>query len=285
MTTTAPRRRVTIKQLHEKKRKGEIITTLGVYDAPMAKIAERIGFDMVMNGNGGPMSILGHSDPTTVLFEEQLALTKAVARMTKTAMVVSHLPFLSYHESKAQAIRSAGRMVSEGGAQAVKCEGNVRTAEYIGEIVSAGVPVVGHIGMQASRRTEQSGFGKKGRTAEAAKEIVDGAKAFVDAGVFAFIVEQVPAEVATYLAKTLLIPVIGVVAGRDLDGIYEISGDLCGYSSFRPPTDKRVFANVGETIEDALRQYKQESLEGKYPPDEHTLDMDADEYKKFLDLV
>lgn len=284
MSSSGPRR-VTIKQLMEKKRKGEVITTLGVYDAPMARIADRVGFDMVMNGNGGPMSILGHTDPVTVRYEEQLILTQAVARVTKSAMVVSHLPFMTYHESKAQAIRSAGRMVAEGGAQAVKCEGNVRTAEYIGEIVSAGVPVVGHIGMQASRRTEQSGYGKKGKTAEAAKEIVEGARAFVDAGVFAFIVEQVPAEVATYLAKTLPVPVIGVVAGNDLDGIYEISGDLVGYSSFRAPTDKRIFANVGETIESALAEYKDEVQAGKYPPEEHTLRMDADEYKKFLDIV
>ncbi len=287
MTNTGerPRRKTTIKQLMTKKASGERITALGVYDAPMAAIADRVGFDLLINGNAGPMSLLAHTDPVTVRYEEQLILTRAVSRVTSYAMVVSHLPFMTYHRSKSQAIGNAARMVAEGGAQAVKCEGNERTAEYIGEIVSAGVPVMGHIGMQASRRTEQSGYGKKGRTAEEARQIVRGARAFLDAGVFAFIVEQVPAELATYLARTLPVPVIGVVAGNELDGVYEISGDLVGYSAFRRPTDKRTFADVGPVIEDAFRCYLEESLKGIYPPEEHTLRMDPHEYERFLELV
>jgi 3-methyl-2-oxobutanoate hydroxymethyltransferase len=279
------RRKTTIKKLMQKKAEGERITSLGVYDAPMAQIADRVGFDLLMNGNAGPMSLLGHPDPVRVRFEEQLILTQAVARVTRYAMVVSHLPFMTYHKSKFDAITNAARMVAEGGADAVKCEGNAHTAEYIGEIVSAGIPVVGHIGMQASRRTEQSGYGKKGRSAQEAARIIEGARRFVEAGVFAFVVEQVPAEVATLLARTLPVPVLGVVAGNDLDGVYEISGDLVGYGAFPRPTHKRVFADVTPEIENALNQYREESLKGIYPPEEHTLRMGPTEYQKLLDLV
>lgn len=279
------RRKVTIKHLLEKKLAKDPIRALGVYDAPMAQIADRVGFDLLVNGNAGPMSLLGHKDPLKVLYEEQLTLTKSISRVAKYGFIVSHLPFMTYHQSKAQAIESAGRMVAEGGADAVKLEGNEYTAEYIAEIVRAGIPVVGHIGMQASRKVEQSGFGKVGRTAEEARDIVRGARAFSEAGVCAFIIEQVPNEVTKYLAETLPQPVIGVVAGRDGDGVYEASGDLVGYSAFRPPTHKRLFANVTPIIEDALMQYAAEASAGNYPPKEHDLIMDPDQHKKFLDLV
>jgi 3-methyl-2-oxobutanoate hydroxymethyltransferase len=279
------RRKVTIKQLLEKKRQKEIIRAIGVYDAPMAKIADRVGFDMLINGNGGPMSILGHAHPMGVLYEEQLALTKAVSRSTQYGFIVSHLPWMTYHTSKAQAIESGGRMMAEGGADAVKVEGNEYTAEYVAEMVRAGIPVVGHIGMQASRKIEQSGYGKKGRTAEEARDIVRSARAFSEAGVCAFIIEQVPNELTKYLAETLPQPVIGVVAGRDGDGIYEISGDLVGYTSFKAPSHKRVFANVGPIIEDAMRQFSDEVAAGNYPPKDHDLLMDPTEHKKFLDMV
>ncbi|QZN99125.1 3-methyl-2-oxobutanoate hydroxymethyltransferase [Chenggangzhangella methanolivorans] len=144
------RKKVTIKSVHDKKKAGQKITSIGVYDAPMAAIADRVGFDFLVVGNAGPMALLGHPDPTTVKFEEQLALTRAVSRVTKYGFVVGHMPYMSYHASKEQAIASATRLVAEGGADCVKCEGNRYTAEYIAEIVRAGIPVMGHIGMQAS---------------------------------------------------------------------------------------------------------------------------------------
>ena len=285
MTTEARRKKVTIKSLQEKKARGERITSLGVYDSPMAAIADRVGFDLLVNGNAGPMSLFGHRDPTTVRFEEQLILTQAVSRVTEYGMVVGHLPYLSYHTSKAQAIESGGRMIAEGGADAVKCEGNEHTGEYIADMVHAGIPVMGHIGMQASRKHEQSGFGKKGRSAQEAAQIVRGARAFAEAGVFAFIIEQVPAELATYLARTLSVPVIGLVAGSDLDGVYEISGDIVGYSAFRTISNKRLFADVGPIIEDGLNRYFEDSSRGVHPPEDQTLHMDTEEYKRMLEMV
>jgi 3-methyl-2-oxobutanoate hydroxymethyltransferase len=279
------RRKVTLNSMRAKKARGERITSIGVYDAPMATIADRVGFDLMIIGNAGPMALLGHPDPTTVTFEEQLFLTKAVSRSTQYGFVVGHMPYLTYHASKEQAIRHAGRMVQEGGADGVKCEGNRHTAEYVAEIVRAGIPVMGHIGMMASRRTEQSGFGVKGRKAEDAAEIVDGARAFVDAGVWGFILEQVPTELAAYLTDTLGVPVITLGGGQNNDGIYHISGDVVGYSAFPIPKNRSSFANVGKTIEEALRMYRDECVAGSYPSDEYTFRMDPAEYAKFQRLV
>lgn len=274
------RTRVTLNALRRKKKDGVRITSIGVYDAPMAAIADRVGFDLLIVGNAGPMSLLAHPDPTTVSFEEQLFLTRAVSRVVKWGLVVGHLPFLSYHASKEQAITSAGRMVREGGAHVVKCEGNRSTAAYIGEIVQAGIPVMGHIGMQASRRVEQSGFGVKGRTQEEALSIIDTARAFVDAGVFAFIVEQVPTELAAYLARTLPVPVLTLGAGGASDGIYHISGDLVGYSAFPIPRNRGAYADVGAVIEDAMTRYRDDCLSHAYPPDEQAVHMDPEAWAR-----
>lgn len=275
----------TIRRLYDKKGRGERITALGVYDSPMAAIADRVGFDLLIVGNAGPMALLGHSDPRTVTFEEQLALTKAVSRVVKYGLIVAHLPYMSYHASKAQAITSATRMVSEGGADCVKCEGNQHTAEYVAEIVHAGIPVMGHMGMQASRKIEQSGFGVKGRRAEDAQEIVTSTEAFARAGVFAFIVEHVPLEITRHLTSTLETPIISLGAGSEADGVYHISGDLVGYSAFPMPPNRRTFANVGHTIEQAFTEYRQEVEAGSYPAAEDVSHMSEEEYERFMTLV
>lgn len=279
------RKKVTIKQLREKKARNERIITLGVYDSPMAAIADRVGFDMLIVGNAGPMALLGHADPTTVTFEEQLMLTRSVSRVVRYGMVVGHLPYMSYHASKEQAITSATRMISEGGADCVKCEGNRYTAEYVAEIVRAGIPVMGHMGMQASRRVEQSGFGVKGRTAEEAQQIVDSTQAFADAGAFSFIVEHVPTEVTRYLSEHLDTPIISLGAAPDADGVYHISGDLVGYSAFAMPPNRGSYTNVGTVIEESFEAYKRDAAEGVYPPKETAYRMNDGEHERFLDLL
>ena len=283
--TEKRRRKVTLNHIRGKKERGERITSVGVYDAPMAAIADRVGFDLLINGNAGPMSLLGHPDPTTVSFEEQLFLTRAVSRVVKYGFIVGHLPFLTYHASREQAIVNSGRMMAEGGADSVKFEGDRHTAEYVAAVVRAGIPVMGHIGMQASRRSEQSGFGVKGRKSEDAAEIVEGARAFVEAGAWGFIAEQIPTELAAFLTEDLPAPVITLGGGRVNDGVYHISGDVVGYSAFPIPRNRGAFADVGRIMEDALRRYRDESVAGAYPPEEHTFHMGAEEHEKFLALM
>jgi 3-methyl-2-oxobutanoate hydroxymethyltransferase len=275
------RKKVTLKSLQQKKNNKERITSVGVYDSPMAAIADRIGFDLLIIGNAGPMSLFGHKDPTTVKFEEQLYMTQAVSRVAKYGLIVAHLPYLSYHFSKEDAIRNAGRMISEGGADVVKCEGNKYTAEIIAEIVRAGIPVMGHIGMQASRRTEESGFGVKGRTAEDARKIVETADAMVAAGVFSFIIEQVPTELAAFLTRRLPVPVISLGGGSENDGVYHISGDIVGYSAFPIPKNRGGFVDVRPIIEEGLMSYRSQVQSGAYPSPENAYHMPPEELEKF----
>lgn len=279
------RKKVTIQSLLNKKANGEMVTSIGVYDSPMAAIADEVGFDLLINGNAGPMSLLGHPDPTKVTFQEQLILTQAVSRVARHGIVVGHMPFMSYTVSREQAVSNAARMACEGGADAVKCEGHRRTVEYVAEIVHAGVPAMGHIGMQAQRKVEQSGYGFKGRKAEDAASIVDDARAFHEAGAFALIIEYVPVEITTFLVQTLPIPVISVGGGPSADGIYLISGDAVGYSAFPRPKNEASFVDVRPIIADGLSQYKDAVLSSKYPDESFTLHMTEDEHKRFLDLV
>lgn len=279
------RRKVTVKQLLDMKKRKDMIVAIGVYDSPMAAIADEIGFDLLINGNAGPMSLLGHKTPLTVRFEEQLILTQAVSRVAKYGMIVGHLPYMTYHASREDAIRNAARMISEGGADAIKCEGNKYTAQYVAEIVRAGIPVMGHIGMQASRKLEQSGFGFKGRTAEEAAKIVEDARAFVDAGVFAFILEYTPVDITAYLASTLPVPVISVGAGPSSDGVYLIAGDAVGYSAFPRPKNEGAFVDVRPMIVDGLTEYKRKVLSKAYPGPEFTQHMQKEEHEKFMALV
>lgn len=283
--TVEKRRKVTVKHIIDKKARNESIVALGVYDSPMAAIADEIGFDMLINGNAGPMSLLGHKTPMTVRFEEQLVLTQAVSRVTKYGMVVGHMPYMSYHFSTEDAIRNAARLIAEGGADAVKCEGNKHTAKTVAEIVRAGIPVMGHMGMQASRKLEQSGYGFKGRTAEDAAKIVEDTRAFLDAGAFAFIIEYVPNEITQYLSRTMPVPIISVGGGPSADGIYLISGDAVGYSAFPKPKHEGSFVDVRPLIQKGLQQYKDEVLSHRYPYAEHTQNMTPEEHDRFLKIV
>ncbi len=283
MTETA-RRKVTVKSVLAKKRRGEPLVCIAAYDAPMAAIADEIGFDLLINGNAGPMSLLGHPTPLTVRFEEQLILSQAVNRVVKYGMKVAHMPYMSYNACVAQSVRNAARLVSEGGADAVKCEGNRHTARHVAEIVRAGIPVVGHMGMQASRKLEQSGYGFKGRDAVEAAEIVDSTRAFVEAGAFAIILEYVPVEITQYLARTLPVPIVSVSSGPSPDGMYIGTGDAVGYSAFPRPRQAKVFVDISPVIRQGLQAYKDDALAGRYPLTEHVQHMSPDEHQKFLRL-
>jgi len=279
------RRKVTVKSLQDEKSKGELIVALGVYDSPMAAIADEVGFHLLINGNAGPMSLLGHPTPMTVRFEEQLILTQAVSRVTQYGMVVSHMPYMSYHLSAEDAIRNAARLVAEGGADAVKCEGNKHTAKTVAEIVRAGIPVMGHMGMQASRKLEQSGYGFKGKTALEAAKIVEDTRAFVEAGVFGIILEYVPVEITEHLARTMPVPIISVGGGPSPDGIYIASSDVVGYSAFPRPKHEGSFADVRPIIQQGLLRYKDEVLARTYPYDEFVQHMTPEQHERFLSLV
>lgn len=278
------RKKVTIKQLFEKKAKKERIVALAVYDCVLGEIADAVGFDLLVVGVAGPMSMFGHKDPTTVRFEEQLFMVQAVSRVAKYGFIVVDMSWGTY-QTKEDALRYARRLIAEGGADAIKCEGNKFTAPIIAELVRAGIPVMGHLGMLAAHRTEQSGYGLKGRAATEAAEIVQSARAYVEAGAFAFMLEQVTTEVTEYLVDTLPVPVISLGSGIKADGVFHIASDLLGYGAFPLPPRRERFANLYPLIQEAMQSYKDKVLAHQHPADNTPYHMASEEHEQFLRLV
>lgn len=279
------RKKVTIRQLHDMKQRKELIVALGVYDSPMAAMADRIGFEMLVIGNSGPMSLFGHRSATTIKPHELLFMTQAVSRVAKYGLIVATMPYMSYHASEKEAINNAARLVSEGGAESVQCHGNSYTAKYIGSIVNAGIPVLAHVGLQSMHKVQQSGYRVQGRTASEAKQIVGDVRALCDVGVFGFTLELVSTEVTEYLKDELPVPVLSLGSGAIADGIYLVSGDAVGYSIFHKPESAGRFVNVRPVIEDGLCMYRDQAKTKKYPGKDQTYHMDPDEYKKFRELI
>ena len=279
------RKKVSIERLLTMKQRGETIAALGVYDSPMASWADDIGFEIFVIGNSGPMSLFGHKAAITVKADELLFMTRAVSRVTRYALIVATMPYMSYAASREESVRTAAWLVSEGGADCVQCHGNLHTAEFIAAITGAGVPVYAHLGLQSVRKTEQSGFGLKGRTAGAAKRIVDEARAMVDAGAFAIMLEHVPIELTRIIRDMVPVPVISLGSGADADGIYLVSADLIGYSVFRKPVTAGQFADVRPVVEDALKTYASQVRNREYPSGEHANHMDPEALEELRKMI
>jgi 3-methyl-2-oxobutanoate hydroxymethyltransferase len=281
MATTEQRRKVTIPMLSEKKTKHEPIIMIGINDYPNALAADAIGIDIACAGDSGAMTVFGRDTTLTVPFYEELVMVQAVRRGTKYALVLADMPYMTYQITAEEAIRNAARFVSEGGADAMKCEGNRYTAPNIGAIVKAGIPVMGHIGLTPMRIVQIGGFRAQGRTAKEARELVDDALAMEDAGVFALLLEVVPEEVAAYITERLTIPVISLGSGRKCDGIHIIGGDLFYAYDRYVPRHSKIYMNIRETYADVYRKFKEEVIQGIYPGEEHTVHMKPEEYEQF----
>jgi 3-methyl-2-oxobutanoate hydroxymethyltransferase len=279
------RRKVTIQQLQDMKGRGERIVTAGLYDSVMATIADDLGIHILMSGPSGPMSLFGHTNPTQISADEQLVTLKAVTRVTRYALTNAHMPYMSYQTSPRDAVLNAARLVSEGGADTVKCDANRHLADNVRAIVTSGIPVIAHIGLQASRRIQQSGYGLKGRTADEANEILEDAQALLEAGVFAFLVENVSTELMAHLTRALPVPTISLGSGPDADGICIISGDIVNYSVLPRPRHAGQFSDVRTTIDNGLREYARAVREERYPIATNAPRMLAEEYAAFLRIV
>lgn len=248
------RKKVTIRQLQQMKSEGRRIAALGVYDAPMAAIADEIGFEILMIGNSGPMSLFGYRESPRIPREDLLYMTAAVSRVTKYALVIATMPYMSYLVSAEEGMRTAGWLVSQGGADCVQCHADRHFAGNIRAIVQAGVPVLAHLGLQSVKKVMQGGFGVQGKTASAASEIVEDALAMAEAGAFAVVLELVPSEVTDYLRQRLDIPVISLGSGPKADGIYQVSADVVGFSVFPRPKTAAQFIDIRPAIEGGLKR-------------------------------
>lgn len=281
----ASRRKVTIRDLRNMKARGEPILALGVYDSVVASLADEMGIHILMNGPSGPMSLFGRTNPAEIPFEEQLATLQAVTRVARYALINAHMPYLTYQASERDAVINAGRLVSEGGADTVKCDGNAHIAGKVRAIVDAGIPVIAHIGLQASRRVEQSGYGVKGRSLAEAQQIIDDAWALVEAGVFAFVVEHVSPELMAHLTKTLPVPTLSLGSGPAADGVTIVSGDVLNYSVFSRPAHAGQFADLRSLILEGLRAYAAQVRDGTYPDAKDAPKMNKGELAKLQKML
>ena len=262
------------------KKNGTKVTMLTAYDYSTAKLINDAGINSILVGDSLGNVMLGYEDTISVTMEDMIHHAKAVAKGAPDALVVVDMPFLSYQTSVYDAVVNAGRLMKEGRANAVKLEGGTTIAPAIRAIVDAGIPVCGHIGLTPQSVNAFGGHKVQGKTEQAAKKLLEDALAVEAAGAFAVVIEAVPEKLATLITQRLSIPTIGIGAGSGCDGQVLVYQDLLGmFSDFVPKFVKR-FANVGEIMTAAFRQYDEEVKNGSFPAKEHTYAIDEEVIEK-----
>lgn len=273
--------RVTPANLLEMKERGEPIVMISTYDYITARIADECGIDVILVGDSLAGPVLGLPDTLSVTVDDIIHHTRGVSRGTRRAMVVGDMPFMSYQASAEDAVRNAGRIVKEGGAQAVKVEGGGRTVERVKAIAESGIPVVGHIGLTPQWILQLGGYRAVGKDVEAAKRLIEDALALERAGAFCLVLECVPWQVGRAVTERLRIPVIGCGAGPHCDGQVLVLADMIGMTERVPKFVKR-YADVGREISDAIRRFREETKGRKFPDMEHSYSMPPEEEEKLV---
>ncbi|SNX53179.1 3-methyl-2-oxobutanoate hydroxymethyltransferase [Thermoanaerobacterium sp. RBIITD] len=247
--------KVTVSTLRKYKAEGKKITALTAYDYPTAKILDECGVDMLLVGDSLGMVVLGYDSTIPVTMEDMVHHTKAVTRATQRAFVIADMPFMSYNISKENALRNAARLIAEGGAQSIKLEGGIEVAETVIAIVSAGIPVVGHIGLTPQSINQLGGYKVQGRDEEKASKLKKDAKSLEDAGICALVLECVPMELAKDITESISIPTIGIGAGPYCDGQILVTHDMLGFTQGHRPKFVKQYANIDKIIRDSVNNY------------------------------
>ena len=270
----------TVSTFREQKAKGEKISMLTAYDYSTAKLMDEAGINGNLDGDSLGMVMLGYEDTLPVTMEDMIHHTAAVCRGAKNTLVVGDMPFMSYQVSVEEAVYNAGRLMKEGRCQAVKLEGGASVCPQIRAITNASIPVMAHIGLTPQSINAFGGFKVQGKSEEAAKKLLEDAKAVEEAGAFAVVLECVPAKLAELISKSISIPTIGIGAGAGCDGQILVYQDMLGlFSDFTPKFVKK-YANVGEMMTQAFRDYIADVQEGSFPAPEHTFAISEDVIKK-----
>src|SRR5437660_6666401 len=262
---TGPSRKVRAPDLTPMKARGEQTGRLTAYDATMARLLARAGIDVLLVGDSLGQVILGLDTTIPVTLDAVIHHTRAVTRGASRALVVADMPFLTYQVSAEEALRNAGRLFQEGGAAAVKLEGGRSVADAIRRLTAAGIPVMGHVGLTPQHVHRLGGMRQQARGEESAQELIRDVLALEDAGAFAVVVEAVPDAVAEAVTSRLKIPTIGIGAGPHCDGQVLVSYDMLGLFDTFVPKFVRQYAQLGELIFDAVRNYANDVREGVYP--------------------
>lgn len=262
------------------KAEGKKLSMLTAYDYSMAKIIDESGVNGILIGDSLGMVIKGEEDTLGVTVEEIIYHTKAVKRGAKNALIVSDMPFLSYHVSVEQAVLNAGRLVKEGGANAVKLEGGANVIEQIRAIVNAQIPVMGHLGLTPQSVNAFGGFKVQGKDESAAKKLIEDAVLIEKAGAFSIVLEGIPEKVAELITKAVSIPTIGIGAGKYCDGQILVYQDMLGMFNDFVPKFVKQYANIGTIMREAISSYVKEVEDGTFPEEKHTFKIDENELKK-----
>jgi 3-methyl-2-oxobutanoate hydroxymethyltransferase len=251
--------------LKEMKQRGEKIAMLTAYDALMARMFDQAGIEVLLVGDSLGMVLLGYSTTLPVTLDEMVHHTKAVVRGTRRALVVADMPFLSYQVSIEEAVRNAGRLIQEGGANSVKLEGGSGIAETVARLVEIGIPVMGHLGLNPQSVNQTGGFRQQAKSKEDARRLIEDAHALEAAGAYSIVLESIPEELARDVSAELAIPTIGIGAGPDCDGQVLVCYDALGMTGDGAPSFAKRFAQLGSEIVASAKRYSQEVKEGGFP--------------------
>lgn len=260
----------TVSSFLESKKKGEKISMLTAYDYTTAKLLDEAGVDCFLVGDSLGMVMLGYDSTLKVTLDDMIHHTRAVSRAAKRAMVIADMPYLSYHISKEETIKNAGRLIQESDAQAVKLEGGEEMLPMIKALIDAQIPVLGHLGLTPQSVNMMGGYKVQGKSEEQAKKLLKDAKLLEEAGVFGIVLECVPNQLAEYISKSISIPTIGIGAGAGCDGQVLVIQDMLGmYSDLAPKFVKR-YKNIGEDIKEGVKEYIDEVKKGIFPEEKHS---------------
>ncbi|MDI6705090.1 MAG: 3-methyl-2-oxobutanoate hydroxymethyltransferase [Bacillota bacterium] len=274
--------KVTIQKLQAMKEKGEKISMTTAYDYPTAYFVDKAEIEIILVGDSLAMTVLGLDSTVPVTMEQMIHHIRPVVKGAPNPMIVGDMPFGSYNRSNEQAIHNATRLMKEGGCDVVKLEGGKEVAGIVRAIVDAGIPVMGHIGLTPQTISKLGGFKVQGKSAEAVRKLLEDATALEEAGAFSLILECVPEEAGRLITHKISIPTIGIGAGRYCDGQVLVFHDMVGlFEKFIPKFVKR-YANLGEEVVKALKDFKGEVKEGKFPADDHVFGGVSEEELKRL---
>ncbi len=275
-------KKMTIQSFRKKKEHGEPITMLTGYDYPTALALDRVGIDAILVGDSLGMVVLGYENTLPVTIEEMLHHCRAVARGAKSALLIGDMPFMSYQVSVEEAVRNAGRFLQEGGMDVVKLEGGRERLDTIRGIISAGIPVMGHLGLTPQSVNAMGGFLPQGRSSAAARRIFENALLLEEAGCFSLVLESIPARLAELISRRISIPTIGIGAGAGCDGQVLVVHDLLGFFGRFTPKFVKKYADLNGEMQRAFGEYMKDVKSRRYPAVEHTVEMPEEEWQNLL---
>jgi 3-methyl-2-oxobutanoate hydroxymethyltransferase len=282
LSSPGGRKKVSTLELRRKKQRGEVITMLTAYDYPTALLVDRAGLDVILVGDSLGMVVLGYQNTLPVTMEDMLHHCKAVARGAQSALLIGDMPFMSYQVSPEEALRNAGRFLQEAGMDAVKLEGGQERLEAIHLIVSAGIPVMGHIGLTPQSVNQLGGYRPQGRNGKEALHLLEDALALEEAGCFSIVLESLPSRLAALISEKLEIPTIGIGAGPDCDGQVLVTHDLLGLFDRFTPRFVKKYADLYNQMLTAFQVYRDEVQNHQFPAAEHCVDMPEDEWQALI---